>query len=209
MPWKSKNALTKRRKWVPKKRRSFYRMVTANKKGPDTEYKFLDSVFTAQAIGTTAVVYGLSVIAQGNDYFNRNGNIVEAKSLYGRMNVNSSSVATFNTLRAMVIVDNDNQGTAPVGTDIFEGAAYTYLSPLNHNNSKRFTVLWDKVYVVEKANKAACNVKLFRKLNHSIRYGGTAGFNPREGNLYLVLLSDSPVNTPYVDFDFRLRFTDA
>lgn len=208
MPWK-RNAKKYRRKRVFKKRRTFYKVVTANKKGPDTEYKFLDSVFISQAIGTTAVVYGLSVIAQGNDYFNRNGNVVEAKSLYGRMNVNSSATATFNTLRAMVIVDNDNQGTAPVGTDIFEGASYNYLSPLNHANSKRFTVLWDKVYVVEKANKAAVNTKLYRKLNHSVRYGGTAGFTPREGNMYLVLLSDSPVNTPYVDFDFRLRFTDA
>lgn len=171
----------------------------------NVEYKYFDVLNTSLSPSTTGAIYPLTQIADGDTYNTRDGNSIKAVSIFQRMSyqLNSSSDATF--LRYILFMDNENQGSTPALTDVLESLGY--LSPLNHVNGTRFTVIRDKVLVLDKTFNAK-QMKVFVKCNNHIKWSGTNATDMKEGHIFMLLLSDEATNFPIVNVLSRLRFID-
>lgn len=172
----------------------------------NVERKFFDVAQTNQAIGTTAVIYPLTQIAQGDAYNNREGNSVKAKSLFYRQTtvLNTSAEQTF--VRVVIFKDMEQNGTSPTAAQLLESSG-NYISPLNHVNGTRFKILRDHIVNVTKTLNAKQYETYIRLSNH-IKFSDSASTDTKEGNIYLLLLSDQATNTPTIDFNSRLRYVD-
>lgn len=181
----------------------------------NVEKKFFDVTGTTTIDGTSSTsgsIISLSNIAQGDDYNNRSGNSILLQSLLFRGKATIASTFKPTTIRVMLLIDNDQRGTDPTFTDIFETGVGTNITrPLNHNVGKRFNVLWDRVTSMDEFNQRRF-LHTFRKFyGQHIKYQGTAGADASayEGNLYLVLASDvATSDAPSFDYSVRLRYTD-
>lgn len=172
----------------------------------NVEHKYFDVMQSNQAIGTTAVIYPLSQIAAGDAYNQRDGNSIKLESILLRLTavLNTSAEQTF--IRAILFFDDEQRGTTPTASEVLESSG-DYLSPINHLNGLRFRVCRDKIINLRKTDNAQL-VKMWCEPKRHIRYSSGTNTDTKEGNVYLLLLSDQATNTPLVDFDSRLRFID-
>lgn len=177
----------------------------------NVEKKFFDVTGNTSG-GSAGQITSLSNIAEGNDYNNRDGLSVLAQSTFFRGIWRSAGTETTSTIvRLILFCDNDQRGTDPAVTDILETASY--LSPLNHVQNKRFTIIWDTSFEVEPVGSGKITKidKRYRKYNAHIKYSSTAGADASayEGNLYLLDITSTPaVAAPTVNWYHRLRYTD-
>lgn len=170
----------------------------------NVEKKFFDTSNSA-SISNSGIIYPLSQIAVGDTYNTREGNSIKAVSDLIRLsaNLNTSAEATY--LRLLIFLDTENQGSNPGVTDVLESA--NYLSPLNHVNGARFTVLKDRMLVLDKTINARMFHE-FMKCAFHVRWSGSNGTDTKENHMYLLLITDQATNTPVVSWNNRLRFID-
>lgn len=212
MPYTKRTSMRSSRKPYKKyyKKKSYYKKTTMSRKKFLPEMKLLDSYQSNQAIGTSAAVYGLTVIVENDDYKNRTGLAVQAKALYGRINVYSNVEATScASMRVFIVVDKECNGVAPIGSDILEDAT-NFQSPILHTAGKRFTVLYDRTLSVgvPSSGSACVDVKFYKRLNHVVKWKDQFGSTPAEGTMFIVCISDNALHPPKITFFTRLRFLD-
>lgn len=185
---------------------SLWSAVRGLQKMWNTEVKFFDVNQVNQSIGTTGAVYSLSQIPGGDAYNQRDGNSCRLKSQLFRLSavLNSSADQTF--VRFILFKDNEARNASPAAADLLE-TGNDYLSPLNHVNGKRFTVIRDKVLNLRKDMNSAVS-KEYIKCSHHLKFSSATSTDVREGAMYVLLISDQVTNTPTVDFNNRLRFID-
>lgn len=173
----------------------------------NVEKKFFD-VSSADNVTSTGAITSLTNIGEGNDYNQRDGNSILCQSVGLRAVCKINPSATTTWVRCMIFADNDQRGVDPAVTDILETASY--ISPLNHVVGKRFKVLYDKVMSLSINGTEARNFKVWIPYNRHVKYTSTAGADASayEGNLFLLLISNEPTNTPVVSWYHRLRYTD-
>jgi len=160
---------------------------------------------------TTGTLTLLSGIAQGTDVGQRVGNsiFVTDVRVSGRVVINAA-VTSFSTARLVLLRDNENSGAAPVLSDILEATGSTVVtrSPRNFLNRKRFTFLYDELFVLAPNSPSALPIGFDMKINREVRYRGTGNTvaAAAEGTLYLMCVSDetsSPPNlTTYIQYQF-------
>lgn len=170
----------------------------------NVEYKVCDTTANTTP-NTTGFITSLSNIQEGADYSNRNGLVVKASSVYLKATLFQNTAANATAIRTMLIIDNDNTGSTPAVTDVLE--ASNVISPLNHTNGKRFKVIHDKVICVNNNGEEEKFLKVYKKLYHHIRYSNTTT-GTREGQLYLLVVSDATINLPAFNYYSRLRYID-
>lgn len=171
----------------------------------NVEKKFLDVTNNNQAIGSSPVVYPLTQMATGDDYKTRDGNSIKASSILIRLSAVLDTSAEQTFVRMLLVRDMEQNTSTPAGSDILE--SNDYLSPISHVNGKRFYVMCDKYLNLTKTGNSKM-IKCYKKLYHHIRFSSSSSTDTREGNLYLLLISDQAVNTPTIDFTSRLRYID-
>ncbi len=156
----------------------------------------------------TGVSYLLNGTAQGDDDTDRNGRSVKATSVFTRLSVAKNALATNTAVRLIVYWDRQANGAAPATTDVLETASY--LSALNKDYGKRFSVVWDTTCSVNTAGTTFKLIKRYAKLNRHVEYiGTTSGIGSIGANaLYIMLISNEATNTPTVAFNNTFRFID-
>lgn len=112
------------------------------------ELKFVDTVITAASMNLTGLVQPVNLIAQGDDYNQRDGRRVSLRSFMIRAKAIPEDATTLPTLcRLMLVLDKQsNSGAVPGLTTIITG--FTSASFQNLDNRDRFVVLWDKQFVI-------------------------------------------------------------
>jgi hypothetical protein len=179
---------------------------------------------TATVISSTASVYNLSNIAQGNDYNNRSGDSILAQGMELRIAVGGSSVNNGSYLRVLLVADRENHGADIAIGDVLQGGAVPFLQPINATSGNRFEVLYDEVVFMSALSPALASSGtstayipdrlllpvLNRKWNKHIKYTSSAGADASnwENALFLVAISSDATNGPTISFTFRLHFTD-
>jgi len=157
-------------------------------------------------------VFGLSQIAEGNDYNNRDGLSIKTEAIEARL---SSYRGSFDaSTRFIIFTDLENQGAAPTPGDVLEnvnfGTQLAILAPFNHTNTERFVVLYDTTVVVD-LNESVIQLKARLPLSMHIRYGASAGAaaSGREGQLWILRISDLPAMTaPTMAYHNRIQYFD-
>ena len=184
-----------------------------------SELKFKDNSFITN-ITTAGVILpntnSLVNIAVGTGPNERIGRQIKVKSInaYLTLQKNSSSYAC-DTIRLMLVLDTQCNGTAPAITDILQTASVN--SFRNMANSKRFVVLKDSEINITSATHDGTNfatvhrqLQFFRKVNYSIEYDqnlNTGALSTiRSNNLFLVALTSYASIT--VNGTVRIRYDD-
>ena len=180
------------------------------KRPPEPKNFDIDNAVTATQSGTLTLLSG---IAQGTDIGQRIGNSVFVTDIRisGRVAINSA-VTTFSTARMVLIRDNENSGAAPVLSDILEATGSTVVtrSPKNYLNRKRFTFLYDELFVLAPGSASALPIGVDMRINREVTYRGTGNTvaAAAEGTLYLLVVSDEVGNAPNLTVYIQYQFTD-
>jgi hypothetical protein len=178
--------------------------------GIETKYRILDSAYAA--VTSAATIVRLTPITQGVSGVQRVGDEVEITGIVVRLAAYLSA-GTTSVLRVIVFQWGlDDALLVPAVANILLApgvAASTPLAPYNPAaiDATPFRVLWDELLTL--VNTGPPQV---RKLeNTSLRTGihFEAGATNGRGHLYILLVSDSAVNTPQVGYQSITYFTDA
>lgn len=177
----------------------------------NVEKKFYD-VTGSGTVTTTPGVAALTGMAQGTDYNQREGLSVKTKSLYlqGNITCNPNIAGSYGqTVRVVIVIDKDNQGSNPGWGDVFESSSI--ISAVNHTNGKRFQILMDHNFkVAPGSTDGVINFKRFIRCSQHLKWSSTTGTSFREGHMFLLLLSDTANvnNVPTINYYSRLRYVD-
>lgn len=171
----------------------------------NVEKKFFD---VTQQINYTATgtVYPLTQIAQGDAYNQRNGNSLKIKSLFLRFQNQLNPVQSNDVVRVMLFIDTQNNGNTPLVTDVLQNAGI--ISPINYLNGSRFRVIMDKIQPLTNDGNEIKEIKLFKKFNYDIKYSGSGSANTREGNIYMLCISQNSTNFSFGGYWSRIRYVD-
>ncbi len=187
----------------------------------NTEWKFLDTEFTAVPTNAVPQVVRLSAIPQGDDVSERSGDSILPKALDINYRVAMNSADFHTGARIIVFRDMENDGTAPVAGDVI-AVASNINTFMNLDNRKRFRILHNKLFSLNingrlgfsrqlhfDFNKPLRNANTHRHVYH-IRYDGTSASDADgdNGQLYMLMLTSESVNGPTFDVAVRLRYID-
>lgn len=180
----------------------------------NVENKKFDVAATGQAVDYAGTVIRLSTVQAGDDVGNRNGNSILAKKLLFRMTLHGNTTADSTVFRCIIFYDTQFNGTNPTPGLVLESGqlstANSVNAPLNVDSAGRFTILRDKVYVLNNqldAYSVVKHLKYWIPLNFHIKFTDTTtgGWT---NQLFVLFISDQQTNTPAVDYSSRLNFYD-
>lgn len=172
---------------------------------------------------TTPTVVNLTNIAQGNDYFNRSGDSILGQSIEFRARVIGNAASVGDCCRILIVRDKLQRGVDPTLGDVLQGGTSPIPQPYLEPQDQRFDVLYDHVICpVNLPGLATTGTSttyvparhvlpaLLRKWNSHIKYQGTSAADASNwlGGLYLMAVSTVASNGSYLNYTFRLRFTD-
>lgn len=199
----------------------------------NTEDKIFDvntSIAEGQAsTNSSGSITNLSEVALGTDEGGRLGTNIKCKHLQFNMQAESFQSVTngdlYNThLRAIILIDKQNTGTAPsVANVLLSAGATQYNSMINRQffKGKRYKVLLDKIFDLSPNLVGTTNVqflytpktgqiirKRIKLKGHKINYlPASTGI---QGMIYLLLLSDqATAKAPSFQMMSRLTYEDA
>lgn len=186
----------------------------------NAEKKYFD-VNTADAgCDTTAQITCLTNMAQGDTNITRDGNTVALKSLQIEGYVNFDTAVPYESVRIMLIRDNDNLGgTAPTVTDVLESSNVMALR--NKNTPKRFTVLMDRFMTCDKDHLGK-RYSYYHKFgmmkdkqgnptrSHHLYFDGVNAADYTRGHLFLIVLGNTATAGTLSShgWNSRIRFYD-
>lgn len=188
----------------------------------NTEIKALNSelaITILPSAGANWTIQRLNNISQGDGNSNRHGASVRLKSLQmtGRIRRQDNNVSAVpERVRCFIFVDKE-PGVAGIGTSPAMTDVYTQNSPSTLRNwesilQKRFTVLWDRTYVLDQDNPERL-LKLYKRMNMVSKWitSNTAGTACSDNALYFAVCSDSggtSTTRPTIYYESRLTFID-
>lgn len=194
-------------KFKPKTRK--FRVFPKRKKGLKTLVKKVisstkESKYTLDAVGATSIdnvgyITQLASIGQGDDYFQRDGNVIYLKSFEIKAQITGSD--TTNIVRMMVV--------RSLGNDLTLSDMPSYYAFANHT---KYYVYMDKHFKLQSnATPNTDYYKLFHKyirINRRLQYTSTGG-GSLAPKYYLFLISDSGVVLhPTVAWQIKTVFKD-
>lgn len=174
------------------------------------EYKYF-SKYTSTNITNAPIISCQSLVPQGVAQGNRVGESIKLQSISFQFVLNCISASTINNLvRVMLVRDLENPGVDFVATDLFTLSTTAYISDLVMANSERFTVLYDKSFVLSYINKDSLIDSFTKPMQSHIKYRGsaTSSASNAEGALYLVVASNAASNYPTIESNLSFTYTD-
>lgn len=170
----------------------------------EVELKYHDVTVTTSPLNNAVLTTFLSDIDQGLLRTGRVGNKVRIKRIDFNMSVGLHASATNSLLRFMIIRQKNNQ--IPAGTGILK--TLNMYSHYNADLAPIAEILWNKVVTVTSNDPDKYFERKLKK-TFTISYNGADGIDLARSNLYLMAISDEPVNAPQLFGHIRLWFTDS
>lgn len=186
-------------------------LAIKTKKLLNVEYKIIDTADQG-FFNPLGIVIPINLCGQGTGAQARTGVSVKTISNQYRMFVTASAANTTNdqVYRVIMFRDRNNQGVAPLVTDVLESAFVN--APLNNNNKTRFEVLHDKIDYVGTNSKQSSIWKIFKreKGNSHAYYEGSNNTIAEllRGGVFLLLIGEAAMNQPHYEFISRFKFID-
>lgn len=176
----------------------------------NVEVKRFDTSIGSTSNSTGGVGGCLTLIAEGDDYNNRDARSLRTVALEARVTVTlDPAKALTDTIRLIMYADSENQGANPAAVDVLQAATPT--SPFNADTLQRFTVFHDEVFSLDTYAGQVAVRDLKIPLDVHIRFRGVAGAvaSCAENNLFYLIVSRSAVAaTSAFTIDSRLSFVD-
>ncbi len=163
---------------------------------------------------TTTDIINLCAIGQGDETNERVGRKVHIESISIRGTVFKNAASIFSRIRFVVVRDNLGSTTAPVAGDLFGSVSDMFDNKhqlVNEQALKRFTILWDKFIILNENfdGQVTCKAINFKKkLNHNMLFTGAASTDEGKNSIWMFSISDEASNTPVVNADCRITYSD-
>lgn len=188
-----------------------YKLAKYVKSLVNVEKKFIDTTSTV-ATSTTPTIAPLTLVAEGDDYNQRNGRSIKLKSLQCRYYLNANASATQSYMvRVLIFIDKDSRGSAPTSSELLQDNT-NFNSPINLNNGKRFVVLYDKISDISPTNTddSLKWKSYFKQLAMHTSFMGTGATqgDADTNHIYLCYFSTGGAYPPGFSYYFRTRFID-
>lgn len=199
----------KRKKFsqAEKKQYAIAMKAYADRERKEVEVKrFVDSQ-TNQAISYSGTVYNLLEPAQGDGVDERIGDVVTAKSILLRYQINHAD--STNTMR--IIVFKYMAPGTPSPSTILESTATTgaSLEPINWENRRDIRVLYDNLIASSTYTNATTVEKAYIKRIGKVQFD-PAATTSQWGGLFLLAISDSStVSHPLITFRSSVKYIDS
>lgn len=174
------------------------------------EHKFFDST-VSETIGTTFDVNAITQpIIQGIGGGQRTGDNITYLDLTMVYRIDINSSATTTDIRLVVVLDKQNNGVAPISSDLFVNSGLTATYSAQQIKAKRFTILLDEIYNVTAGGIAAITKKKVIPLNATAAYLGTtdAAASNGKNSMWMFSVSTDNTNKPGFNMDYQVRFVD-
>lgn len=215
MGWYKVRRFKKRRSWKQSSKgysgiaRRALKMAKATRQMLNVEYKVFDTV-VSEVSTNVAHIQGLSLLEQGDEVSNRNGDSVRAKGIAIRGAITHTAAGgNLQSVRIIVFQDNGQRGVIPAQADLLTSNSMFSLRNIN-GGSKRFRILWDKSWTVDDTSKERYIIHKYIKVNSEINYIATAGNQASQGigNYYVYVQGELGANDATASLTFRLRYID-
>jgi len=182
----------------------------------NTEFKFVDITGSGSVITQSGAFAHITSIAQGTDVSQRTGDSLKTQYIEFKAHLLINNSATRTMYRVIVFRDLENTGSVPVGTDLLKQAGtgnaptspFTYANLTRGDVPNRFTILLDEIGTLCINGQENAVLDFASHLTQHVRYSSTGAGNVREGALFVAFFSNESTNTPTVDWDIRLFYTD-
>ncbi len=166
-------------------------------------------VFNVQ--GATPNFSLLTQIALGDDADDRMGVQVTLRSVAVKFLVTRGNADA--AIRIIMFLDKQTNGAAPVAGDLLQlttSITETFVSPLNNDNKRRFTILSDRSHQVTLGRGESVLFGIRRSLNSKVRYdgGGQTIIDIVSGALWIMMFTTGigGAASPTVSLAARVRF---
>lgn len=177
----------------------------------NVEFKWHD-VHLGSTVSSTGTWLLLNGIGQGDTATLRDGNQIRLKSIEAKAQFKLSASATTTTIRQMLVLDMDPDGTTPTISDLLDSAtAAPIVAPRNMENRRRFLILKEKmINLSDGSSKVSCQKTFYKQLDIKPIYNGTSSTiaGIKEHALFMVYVSDQATNTPTIESHHRVRYID-
>lgn len=207
-----KRKITKVRKMATPQTKQKMAMVRSIAQGT-TEIKYKDEQPAKFGVPITGVMHFLCAIDQGFEQIDRVGSIIYALKLHMKVFVETNTAVTPEIQQLRMIIVQDRQqinSTAPLITELLESPSV--VSGINYANKKRWNVLTDQYWSLDKVSNTTNNLQITCPINQEIAYNAALGTSILKGGVYVFFVSDvaagTPAEYPRVVFRSRLTFTD-
>lgn len=193
MPYKRKykKRMRKRRAGVPVMRmvRNLARRVQGEvKKHPEANLMKPASILTP-------IVQSLSNIAQGDNYYEREGLAIKYKYLTMKYSITHDNLVQTSSIRVIIVQDlRQVQSTIPSATDVFTNPANIH-SALNPQQAGRFKVHFDKIFWTNSLTKTRIEGKFYKPLNAVGRWVDGTQTTYSKNGFFIIALTDQPAGT--------------
>ena len=170
------------------------------------------NLFGSTVSSTASITPVFNFIGQGTDETDRTGNEISVNSVSIPMQISANAVLpalSTETVRVLLILDKQNNGTNPAIADILDiaNASYPFMALQNLYNTKRFKWLYDRKFTLSLQNYPVFN-KTIHKSFKFLKVEYDKNDIPTKNQLYFVLLSDQAVTMPSLVADLRVNFID-
>lgn len=175
----------------------------------NVEKKYLDTI-VAITPSTTTNISVMNAMAQGTSAITRQGQSVKNMSMWIQFNAMINAAATQTFLRMVVVCDSQCNAAAPTAASLFVTPG-DVLTPLVIGSAKRYRILADKRIALNINGHQNQIGKIFRKLYFHTEYNtGNAGTvsDIVTNSISVLSWSSEALNTPNLNYTFRLRFVD-
>ena len=170
------------------------------------EPKFVETAVNTLSVTNVAQIFNLNEIGQGDNYMNRQGNVIQAKYLQFRYscNMTNQAVAQCANFKMALVLDRNPQGSAPTFSTIFDSSVSSNCFAMKNLafNQDRFVILHEHIGVAvgntggdgqQGCAKGYLNFGKLKVEDQVVRYPGTIPSVPNTNGLFLVVVSTSTV----------------
>jgi len=170
------------------------------------EPKFVETAVNTLSLTNVAQIFNLNDIGQGDNYMNRQGNVVQAKYFQFRFscNMTNQAIAQCANFKVAVILDRNPQGTAPAFSAIFDTSVSSNCFAMKNLafNQDRFVILYEHIGVAtgntggdgsQSCAKGYINLGKLKVEDQVVRFPGTIPSVPNTNGLFLAVVSTSTV----------------
>jgi len=178
------------------------------------ELKFFDTPVNF-SLDVNGDVKCLSLIAQGDTDFDRNGDKAIPKSISGKYLINVNPAATFTGVRVIIFQwFGDDLIDDPTPAKLMQTTG-DFFAPLSHYNfdgmrAKKFKVLYDKFHILDPITDQCTQGKMYSVNMKPIAFDAASTHG--SGHIYWLGLSDAGAGSgdePGLLGRFRVTYTDA
>lgn len=165
------------------------------------EPKYAEIGFSNPSVTTTPQVYALTDIGQGDNYNNRNGNLIQSKYLQYELVAKQVAGATPICIKVAFVLDRQCNQIAPTFTDAFDTTFSAPFSAMKKiwSNQQRFEILKEHFVTAlalgadgtEATMRGYIDLSKLNSKDQVIRYGGTTAASPTTNGIYLMIVSDT------------------